>query len=64
VGSLLRGLGPAPAFATHGSKGLVMHSPRLVLVDGRARVRAYHQSDAPGSIERLRANLRVLLAER
>lgn len=64
VGGLLRGLGPAPAFATHGSKGLVMHSPRLVLVDGRARVRAYHQPDAPGSIERLRANLRVLLAER
>ncbi|MBI4011744.1 MAG: SCO family protein [Candidatus Rokubacteria bacterium] len=64
AGGLFRRLGPAPAFATHGSKGLVMHSPRLVLVDGRARVRAYHQPDDPGSRERLRANLRALLAER
>lgn len=63
VGGLLRWLEPAPAFATHGSKGLVMHSPRLVLVDGRARIRAYHQPDDAQSIEWLRRNLRSVLRE-
>jgi cytochrome oxidase Cu insertion factor (SCO1/SenC/PrrC family) len=64
AGGLARWLEPAPAYATHGSKGLVMHSPRLVLVDGRARVRAYHQPDVPQSVKRLQKNLRRLLAER
>jgi protein SCO1/2 len=62
--SLLRLLGPRPAYATHGSKGLVMHSSRLVVVDRQARVRAYHGVDDPGSLARLRENLRALLAER
>jgi len=55
---------PPPAFATHGSEGLVMHSARLVLVDRAARIRAYHVATDEDSLERLRPNLRALLAER
>jgi protein SCO1/2 len=62
--SFLRLLGPRAAYATHGSRGLVMHSSRLVVVDRQARVRAYHGIDDPGSLARLRENLRALLAER
>jgi protein SCO1/2 len=56
-------LGPRPAFATHGSKGLVIHSSRFVLVDRHARIRAYHQPTDQESLERLRRNLRALLSE-
>jgi protein SCO1/2 len=61
--ALLQWLGPAPAFATHGSKGLVMHSSRFVLVDRQARIRAYHLPDDETSLDRLRRNLRTLLRE-
>lgn len=61
---LLRFLTPAPALATHGSKGLIMHSPRLVLVDRQARIRAYHRPDDEPSLERLRQNVRVVLREK
>ena len=33
AGAWLRFLSPRPAWATHGSKGLIMHSARLVLVE-------------------------------
>lgn len=56
-------LGPDPAFASHGSGGLILHSSRFVLVDGEARIRAYHRTDDPDSLARLRENLRALLAE-
>ena len=59
----LRWLEPSPAFATHGSKGLIMHSSRFVLVDRRARIRAYHLPDDDASQDRLRRNLRTLLRE-
>ena len=62
-GSAFR-FGPAPAWASHGSQGLIMHSARLVLVDRSAEIRAYHLATDPDSILRLRANLRRLLAER
>lgn len=55
-------LGPAPAWASHGSKGLFIHSARLVLVDGSARIRAYHLATESESLTRLKANLRRLLA--
>jgi protein SCO1/2 len=55
---------PSPALAAHGSTGLVMHSARVVLVDRAARVRAYHLATDEGSMQRLRPNLRRLLAER
>jgi protein SCO1/2 len=64
TGGILRWLAPAPAFATHGSKGLVMHSSRFVLVDRRGRIRAYHLPDEDASLERLHRNLRALLRER
>jgi len=57
-------LTPEPAWATHGSRGLVMHSSRLVLVDRHARIRAYHLPDDPESLGQLRRNLRVVLGER
>lgn len=56
-------LGPAPAWASHGSKGLIMHSARIVLVDRAVRIRAYHLATDTESMTRLRANLRTLLAE-
>ncbi len=54
--------GPRPAWATHGSKGLFMHSARLVVVDGKAQIRAYHLATEPESLARLKANLRRILA--
>ncbi len=63
AGSPLRWLEPAPALATHGSKGLIMHSPRLVLVDRQGRIRAYHRPDDAPSLERLRQNVRTVLRE-
>lgn len=56
--------GPGPAFASHGSGGLILHSPRLVLVDRKGRIRAYHRTEDPDSLARLRDNLRGLLAGR
>jgi protein SCO1/2 len=64
AGSLLAPVMPSPASASHGSKGLVMHSSRFILVDRKAQIRAYHRSDDPESLARLRENLRALLAER
>ncbi|MBI1893916.1 MAG: SCO family protein [Candidatus Rokubacteria bacterium] len=57
-------IGPAPAFATHGSKGLVIHSSRFVLVDRQARIRAYHLPDDEQSLARLRQNVGILLREK
>ena len=57
-------LSPRPAHASHGSKGLVLHSSRLVVVDRQARIRAYHLPDDESSLGRLRQNTRHALAER
>jgi cytochrome oxidase Cu insertion factor (SCO1/SenC/PrrC family) len=54
-------LGPGPAFASHGSGGVILHSSRFVLVDRQARIRAYHRTDDPDALARLRENLRALL---
>jgi protein SCO1/2 len=51
----------SPAFAAHRSQGLVMHSSRLILVDRRGRIRAYHQATDGESLERLRSNVKALL---
>lgn len=55
-------LAPGPAFASHGSGGLILHSSRFILVDRQARIRAYHRTDDPDSLARLRENLRALLS--
>jgi len=62
-GSALR-FGPALAFASHGSKGLIMHSARLVLTDRRAEIRAYHLATEADAVTKLKANLRRLLAQK
>lgn len=55
---------PRPAFATHGSQGLIMHSPYFVLVDRDGRVHAYHRPEEPASLAKLWENLRAVLGER
>lgn len=61
---LLRLVGLQSAFAAHGSQGLVIHSSRFVLVDRRARIRAYHLPDDERSLDRLRENVPVVLREK
>ena len=56
--------GPAPAWASHGSTGLIMHSARLVLVDRKGEIRAYHLATDPEALEHMKTNLRRLLSER
>jgi len=63
AGPLLRFLAPVPALASHGSKGLILHSSRFVLVDRQGKIRAYHLPDEERSLDRLRRNLRALLRE-
>jgi|SRR3990172_2969188 len=64
TGKLSQQFLPRPAVATHGSQGIVIHSSRFVLVDRRARIRAYHLPDDEDSLARLRENLKILLRER
>ena len=61
-GTALR-FGPAPAWAHHGGKALVMHSSRFGLVDGRGRIRAYHLTNDAEAIAKLKTNVRRLLGE-
>jgi len=56
--------GARPAYATHGSKGLVIHSSRLVLVDRQARTRGYYDGTDPEAMKRLHRDVRILLGER
>jgi protein SCO1 len=56
--------GPEAAWASHGSKALIMHSARLVLVDRKGEIRAYHLATEADAGEKLEANLRTLLAEK
>jgi protein SCO1/2 len=62
-GQALR-LGPALAWASHGSSGLIMHSARFVVVDRRGHIRAFHLATDPQSIGLLATNLRTVLRER
>lgn len=62
-GSAFR-FGPAPAWGSHGSKGLIMRSARLVLVDRAGEIRAYHLATDAEAFEHMKTNLRRLLAER
>ncbi len=56
--------GPRPAYASHGSKGLVIHSSRIVLVDRQARIRGLYPGTEPDAIGRLRKDVKRLLRER
>ncbi len=64
AGRLLHILEPAPALATHGSKGLVIHSSRFVVLDRQGRIRAYHLPEDEESLKRLRQNVRTVLREK
>ena len=55
---------PRPAYASHGSGGLVIHSSRLVLVDRQARTRGFYDGTDPEALKRLRRDARTLLRER
>jgi cytochrome oxidase Cu insertion factor (SCO1/SenC/PrrC family) len=54
-------LGPARAWASHGSSGILMHSARVVLVDRALQIRAYHLATDEASMARLRDSVRRLL---
>jgi protein SCO1/2 len=56
--------GAGPAYASHGSKGLVIHSSRLVLVDRQARTRGYYDGTDLEALKRLRRDVNKLLRER
>lgn len=49
---------PAPDFAT---SGVILHSPRFVLVDREARIRGYYDSRDSEALERLRSDAISLL---
>ncbi len=57
-------LQPAAAWAHHGSRGLVLHSARVAVVDRTGEIRAYHLATDPDSLARLGENLRTLLRAR
>ena len=56
--------GARPAYGTHGSKGIVIHSSRLVLVDREARTRGYYDGTDPEAMKRLGRDVRTLLGKR
>ena len=56
--------GARPAHASHGSKGLVIHSSRLVLVDRQARTRGFYDGTDAQAVKRLRRDVKTLLRER
>lgn len=57
-------LSPSPAYASHGSKGLVIHSSRLVLVDRQARIRGLYPGTESDATQRLKRDAVKLLRER
>ncbi len=63
-GTSLWPFGPRPAYASHGSKGLVIHSSRLVLVDRHARVRGMYPGTEPDAVQRLKRDAVKLLRGR
>ncbi len=63
-GAVLWPLAARPAYASHGSKGLVIHSSRLVLVDRQARIRGLYPGTEPDATQRLKRDAVKLLRER
>ena len=63
-GAALWPLAVRPAYASHGSKGLVIHSSRLVLVDRQARIRGLYPGTEPDATQRLKRDAVKLLRER
>jgi protein SCO1/2 len=70
LGRLAEFLAPGPAYghspqfhSPQPGGNPVVHSSRFVLLDRRARVRGYYRSAEEESLEKLRADLRVLLGQ-
>lgn len=57
------GAAEIPLQKRDGSGATHVHSPRVVLVDGKARIRGYYPSTDRGAMGRLRGDLRTLLRE-
>jgi cytochrome oxidase Cu insertion factor (SCO1/SenC/PrrC family) len=59
----LRSVAPAVAFAHHGGAKDPLHSTRFVLIDRRAQIRGYYDSQEGAALQRLRQHLQILLRE-
>ena len=59
----LRYLAPAVAFADHGRAKDALHSTRFVLIDRRAQIRGYYDSQEEAALQRLRQHLQILIRE-
>ncbi len=59
----LRYVAPAVAFADHGRAKDPLHSTRFVLIDRRAQIRGYYESQEAVALQRLRQHLQILLRE-
>jgi cytochrome oxidase Cu insertion factor (SCO1/SenC/PrrC family) len=53
-------LQPSSAFANHGRARDTLHSTRFVLVDQRAQIRGYYDSQEDADLQRLRQHLQIL----
>jgi protein SCO1 len=51
---------PAP---DHAMSGVILHSPRFVLVDQQARIRGYYDSRDSKALQRLRSDIGILLRD-
>ena len=51
----------AVAPAPHGHHGIILHSPRLVLIDGQGEIRGYYDNRDPKSMQRLKDDVANLL---
>jgi cytochrome oxidase Cu insertion factor (SCO1/SenC/PrrC family) len=63
IGHWLRSVAPAVAFADHGGAKDPLHSTRFVLIDRRAQIRGYYDSQEEVALQRLRQHLQILLRE-
>jgi protein SCO1/2 len=66
-GDRLAWLGPAFAWAhpvANADRKLVLHSSRFLLVDRQAQIRGYYHGTDWESLDRLRANVKIVLRER
>ena len=57
-------LAAAPALNTNKSNGIILHSPRFVLVDRKAQIRGYYDSRDSNALQRLKNDVATLLNEK
>jgi protein SCO1/2 len=54
-------LSAVPVVNTQSSEGVIMHSPRFVLVDRQAQIRGYYDSRDQQALERLKKDVAILI---